>query len=188
MYISLPKVEPMETSMINTQVIEEVSAVGNSNRPTFEQSMTRRQDADVLVQGNQGARRMRREIDSERDRDSVMVEMRPQREPIDHSIDLLKNNQDSSKSMANKIRSRILQRDKEFKKCNPLEIKSKPDFPNNRDAMKYLLKELKIEKRGIVKSGLRGVPRPCFHPSGGISFVKGKKVQVVPIEKIDPDC
>jgi len=74
-----------------------------------------------------------------------------------------------------------LQRDREFKKCNPLEIKNKPD---NKATIEYL-KKLGI--KNVAKTSLRqcGIPKPCFHPNGGMLFVKGKKIQVIPTVKVD---
>ena len=84
--------------------------------------------------------------------------------------------------MAARLRTRIMQRDREFKKCNPLEIKQKPD---NKATMEFLKKELGV--KNFAKSSLRqcGVPKPCFHPNGGMLFVKGNKIQVIPTKMVD---
>ena len=77
-----------------------------------------------------------------------------------------------------------MQRDREFKKCNPLEIQNKPD---NKQTMDFLKK---LGVKNVAKSSLRqcGVPKPVFHPNGGILFVNKNKVQVIPTKKIDPEC
>ena len=39
-------------------------------------------------------------------------------------------------------------------------------------------------KPKVAKTSLR-VPRPCFHPNGGILSISGSKIKVVPIDKTD---
>ena len=195
--------------MINTQVVED--------RPAPFESINRN-EVDMVSQDNQeisdipnvfqpiisGKRRLM-EVDSERgERDSVMIDLKPQKESFERAVDfgknLLRNNQNSQQQEAALIRTRIMKRDKEFKKCNPLEIKDKP---TNAETMAYLTNLLNQNQGGglggmgsqrkvipkYAKTSLRqcGAPKPCFHPNGGMLFVKGKKIQVIPTKKIDPD-
>ena len=69
--------------MINTQVIDDVP-MDQSLRPNFEQSIPLKPDADMIVSQENiiQDKRLLRESDSERDRDSVMIELRPPRESV----------------------------------------------------------------------------------------------------------
>ena len=60
-----------------------------------------------------------------------------------------------------------------------MEIKNKPTSKETLEFLKTLTPQPKV-----AKTSLR-VPRPCFHPNGGMLFITGSKIQVVPVKKID---
>ena len=95
----------------------------------------------------------------------------------------IKASHESQQQYAARIRARILQKDREFKECNPMDKMGIKDKPTNQETLDFL--KTLAPKPKVAKTSLFQTPRPCFHPNGGIVFTSGSKVSVIPVRPID---
>ena len=180
---------PIVTSMINDQVLKDIVPPFESITNRIEESLSQENQSMNAASESQGfdeKKRLLEEDTQKSQQDSMIIDMK--NNPIfnnqqEMAKNAIKASHESQMQYAARVRARIMQKDKEFKECNPIERMGIKDKPTNQETLDFL--KTLTPKPKVAKTSLFQTPRPCFHPSGGILFATGSKVSVISVKQID---